>query len=45
MLFSVLGRIIAEGCAVLMVTHDVSDLDWINASRIITLSEGRIKIS
>ncbi len=44
-LFSVLGRIIAEGCAVLMVTHDVSDLDWINASRIITLSEGRIKIS
>lgn len=42
-LFSVLRKIIAEGCAVLMVTHDVSDLEWINASRIITLSEGRIK--
>lgn len=42
-LFSVLGKIIAEGCAVLMVTHDISDLEWINASRIITLSEGRIK--
>ena len=44
-LFSVLRKIIAEGCAVLMVTHDISDLEWINASRIITLYEGRIKKS
>ena len=41
-LFSVLRKIIAEGCAVLMVTHDSSDLDGITASRVITLSEGKI---
>ena len=41
-LFSVLKKIIAQGCAVLMVTHDRSDLEGMNASRIITISDGRI---
>ena len=42
LLFSVLKKCIASGCAVIMVTHDASDLEGIQADRIITLSHGRI---
>ena len=31
-----------SGCAVIMVTHDVSDLEGIRSDRVITLSHGRI---
>lgn len=41
-LFGVLGRVLSRGCAVVMVTHDSSDLEGIHASRVITLSSGRI---
>ena len=43
LLFSFLERIREEGCAVIMVTHDASDLEGIHADRVITLSHGRIK--
>ena len=43
LLFSVLERIRHDGCAVIMVTHDASDLEGIHADRVITLSHGRIK--
>ena len=43
LLFSVLTKRLAEGCAVIMVTHDASDLEGIHADRIITLSHGRIE--
>ena len=42
LLFSVLDRVRAGGCAVIMVTHDASDLEGIKADRVITLSHGRI---
>lgn len=42
-LFSVLSRVRSGGCAILMVTHDTSDLECINADRIITLEHGRLK--
>ena len=42
-LFSVLSRVRAEGCSIIMVTHDVSDLDGINADSVITLEHGRLK--
>ena len=43
LLFSVLAKRLAEGCAVIMVTHDASDLEGIHADRVITLSHGRIE--
>ena len=42
LLFSVLKDSVAAGCAVVMVTHDPSDLEGIAADRVITLSRGRI---
>ena len=42
-LFSMLRRLLSNGCAVLMVTHDISDIEWINAGRIIKLMNGRIR--
>lgn len=41
-LFSLLRRLLSGGCAVLMVTHDISDIEWINTGRIIKLQNGRI---
>ena len=41
-LFSMLKRLLSNGCAILMVTHDISDIEWINAGRIIKLMNGRI---
>ncbi|MBQ9419377.1 MAG: ATP-binding cassette domain-containing protein [Synergistaceae bacterium] len=41
-LFGVLEKILANGCAVLMVTHADSDLDGIKNSRVITISGGKI---
>lgn len=43
-LFGALKKILAKGCAVIMVTHDNSDLDGITNSRVINISEGKIKI-
>ena len=42
-LFSMLRRLLSNGCAVLMVTHDISDIEWISAGRIIKLMNGRIR--
>ena len=42
LLFGVLSRVRASGCAILMVTHDISDLEGIDADRVITLSRGRL---
>ena len=42
LLFSVLKNSVDSGCAVIMVTHDSSDLEGIRADRVITLSHGRI---
>lgn len=41
-LFSALRKVLSEGCAVLMVTHDDSDIEGIEAKKIITLSGGKI---
>ena len=41
-LFGVLEKIISKGCAVIMVTHDDSDLKGIKNSRVIKISEGKI---
>ena len=41
-LFGVLEKIISKGCAVIMVTHDDSDLEGIKNSRVIKISEGKI---
>lgn len=41
-LFSLLRRLLSRGCAVLMVTHDISDIEWISTGRIIKLKNGRI---
>lgn len=41
-LFLTLKRILEGGCAVLMVTHDISDVEWLSSGRIIKLSNGRI---
>ena len=43
LLFDILRKKLDSGCSVIMVTHDNSDLEGIKASRIITLSDGRIK--
>ena len=42
LLFSVLDKARAGGCAIIMVTHDASDLEGIRADKIITLSHGRV---
>ena len=41
-LFSILRGIMSEGCAVVMVTHDISDIDGIPEGRVIRISGGRI---
>lgn len=41
-LFKAIARILAGGCAVVMVTHDDSDLAGIESCRVITLSNGKI---
>lgn len=41
-LFALLRKKISEGCLILMVTHDDSDLEGIRDSRVIKLSHGRI---
>ena len=41
-LFSLLRKLLSKGCAVLMVTHDISDIEWISTGRIIKLKNGRI---
>ena len=41
-LFGVLEKIISKGCAVIMVTHDDSDLEGIKNSRVVKISEGII---
>lgn len=37
-LFAVLRKILAQGCAVLMVTHDESDIKGIDGARVINIS-------
>lgn len=41
-LFGVLEKLLANGCAILMVTHADSDLDGVKNSRVITISGGKI---
>ncbi|MBQ3399327.1 MAG: metal ABC transporter ATP-binding protein [Synergistaceae bacterium] len=41
-LFSILRGMMSEGCAVVMVTHDISDIDGIPEGRVIRISGGRI---
>ena len=41
-LFDVLKKILAKNCAVVMVTHDDSDIEGIKNSRVIKISEGKI---
>ena len=41
-LFRVLRRVLSGGCAVVMVTHDISDVDGMPEAKIITLSDGVI---
>ena len=41
-LFRVLKKILANDCAVIMVTHDDSDIEGIKDSRIIKISKGKI---
>ena len=41
-LFALLRKKVSEGCLILMVTHDDSDLEGIPEARVITLSHGRI---
>ena len=41
-LFSVLEKKLSDGCAVVMVTHDDSDIEGIKESRVIKISEGKI---
>ena len=42
LLFKILKKYISHGCAVIMVTHDKSDIDGMKFSRVITLSGGKI---
>ena len=41
-LFTILRGMMSEGCAVVMVTHDISDIDGIPEGRVIRISGGRI---
>ena len=41
-LFGILRGLLADGCAVVMVTHDISDIDGIPEGRVIRISHGRI---
>lgn len=41
-LFSILRGMMSEGCSVVMVTHDISDIDGIPEGRVIRISGGRI---
>ena len=41
-LFAVLKKAISRGCAVIMVTHDDSDIEGIKENRVIKISEGKI---
>lgn len=41
-LFTLLRGMMSEGCAVVMVTHDISDIDGIPEGRVIRISSGRI---
>jgi len=41
-LFAVLEKKLSNGCAVIMVTHDDSDIEGIKNSRVIKISEGKI---
>ena len=41
LLFSLLRKKLADGCAIIMVTHDVSDLAGMPDAKVITLSHGR----
>ena len=41
-LFTILRGMLAGGCAVVMVTHDISDIDGIPEGRVVRISGGRI---
>ena len=41
-LFETLKEILLKGCAIVMVTHDISDIDGIRDSRVINISNGEI---
>ena len=41
-LFGILRGLLAGGCAVVMVTHDISDIDGIPEGRVIRISHGKI---
>lgn len=41
-LFGILRGLLADGCAVVMVTHDISDIDGIPEGRVIRISHGKI---
>ena len=44
-LFGILRGLLAGGCAVVMVTHDISDIDGIPEGRVIRISHGKISHS
>lgn len=41
-LFGILRGLLARGCAIVMVTHDISDIDGIPEGRVIRISHGKI---
>lgn len=41
-LFGILRGLLAVGCAIVMVTHDISDIDGIPEGRVIRISHGKI---
>lgn len=41
-LFGILRGLLADGCAVVMVTHDISDIDGIPEGRVLRISHGKI---
>lgn len=41
-LFTILRGLLSDGCAVVMVTHDISDIDGIPEGRVIRISHGKI---
>ena len=44
-LFGILRGLLAGGCAIVMVTHDISDIDGIPEGRVIRISHGKISHS